>query len=145
MSVNQQVASGTVREQTSASGGRHRCSHFPGHFDFTDCFKKPGEVRRSDRTKIAFMRLGSSDYGKLLAKRPKISSWTASLFDAAESKTFGAVSVCQLPKLDVAGSIPVSRSFTSTTWKPSFTVLPRNYRIKRELSGLKPIRAVVQL
>src|SRR4051794_13840003 len=30
-----------------------------------------------------------------------------------------ATSECQLPKLDVAGSIPVSRSIESTTWELS--------------------------
>jgi len=34
------------------------------------------------------------------------------------------------PKLDVAGSIPVSRSLKSATWKVLFTVLHQNYIIK---------------
>src|SRR3970040_1738885 len=48
---------------------------------------------------------------------------------------------CQLPKLDVAGSIPVSRSLTSTTWKPLFAVLHQNYIINGKLSLQKRIQA----
>ena len=80
----------------------------------------------------------------------------AYLIEADKNKTWQAIGgkssnrgkrtrECQLPKLDVAGSIPVSRSFQSITWAPSFTVLPQNYRIKRKLSGQVPIRAVEQL
>jgi len=36
----------------------------------------------------------------------------------------------EFPKLDVAGSIPVSRSLKSATWKVLFTVLHQNYIIK---------------
>jgi hypothetical protein len=36
---------------------------------------------------------------------------------------------CDLAKVEVAGSNPVSRSFFSTIYKPSFTVLPHFYPI----------------
>src|SRR5207237_8757490 len=36
----------------------------------------------------------------------------------------------RIPKLDIAGSIPVSRYLKSTTWRLSFTVLPNNYQLR---------------
>jgi hypothetical protein len=60
---------------------------------------------------------------------PRISSWTSSEFDVAESKTYRPVSDSQLPKLDVAGSIPVSRSWFQEVSAPAIPAISINFQV----------------
>src|SRR5256886_16866451 len=47
---------------------------------------------------------------------------------------------CDLAKVEVAGSNPVSRFFLSTTWHLQFTVLHQNYIVKGLVDELRSKR-----